>query len=64
MQPIKVSIAGTEQPIKSREVLLGINKRTLIGRAQGGYPKYRIKQKINCPRGHDLVIRIKCIHPI
>ena len=39
MQPIKVSIAGTEQPIRSRGVLLGIHERTLIGRAQGGYPK-------------------------
>ena len=32
MQPIRVLIAETEHPIKSPEILLAINHRTLIGR--------------------------------
>ena len=48
MQPIRVSIEETEQPIKSREILkfFGQSENSLFVGIQQGYHKERIKMKI------------------
>ena len=47
MQSIRVSMADTKQPIRSRDILSAINEKTLNGgNPLQEYRKQRIKQKM------------------